>query len=185
MGVPPPPPGVEAGAAYRFLSKSCWTVSVGFPYQQRPLFPVIRRVEYLCQQGTAGGTAVGTAYISYDAPAWLCQKISLPTLPGLARPFSLFNFPPGLDSTQSFLLEKSLCVVWASARSVRNDVSQARSFESKSPPFVGVRSWICTQKSSNVFRCVFVIFDPDPRILRSRCWTLLNPELTSEPVVKC
>ena len=58
----------------------------------------------------------------------------------VARPFSLLNFPPGLDSTQSFLLEKSLCVVWASGRSVRNDVSQARSFESKSPPFVGVRS---------------------------------------------
>ena len=66
------------------------------------------------------------------------------------------------DSTQSFFVEKVLEL------SVCNDVFQAGSFEAKSPPFFGVRSWIYKKKSSNMFRCVFVIFDPDPRILRSR-----------------
>ena len=43
--------------------------------------------------------------------------------------FSPFNFHPGLDP-----------VLFGGKVLVCNDVSQARSFESKSPPFFGVRS---------------------------------------------
>ena len=52
----------------------------------------------------------------------------------VARPFSLLNFPPGTRLDPVLFVGKVLVC------SVRNDVSQARSFESKSPPFVGVRS---------------------------------------------
>ena len=143
-----------------------YTFSVGFPYQQRPLFLVIRRLEYLCQQGTAGSLFQAFrqwgAVRSKKEPLLLyfsslsllrtalqkSERLEQAKQPGerptfrmtLLRDDSVTKyrcqaFSPG--TRPSLLrLKLSFCVVC----SVCNDVSQARSFESKSPPFFGVRS---------------------------------------------
>lgn len=106
------PDYVETGGTW-FLVKIVLDIFSGFPYQQRPLFPVSRWVEYLGQQGTA--------FIRMTPSQNIVARLSLRLI--FAR-----------DSTQSFLVEKVLEL------SVCNDVFQASRFEAKSPPFFGVRS---------------------------------------------